>query len=285
MAASFGVIVQNLPRGSDRVLAVASLVSARSPDRWFRPRDVLSMFESLRLPPPGNLNQVLATLSGRDLVIRKARGGDWSITPHGERAVSTLIGEVDTQAVEAELIVLGGAEFDGVRHPLIPPKLAPLTYRPAIDAVLEANPFDRNVFLMTRFPPSDQPHHPLAVAIQTARTVVEEHGLVLHLASDRQADDRLFENVAGHMWAAKYGLAFLECLDDDGGQRELNDNVLIEVGAMMFSGRRCGLLKDPTAPVLPSDILAQIYKEVDFCEPAGVEAAIRAWVTEDLRLG
>jgi hypothetical protein len=285
MAVSFGVLVQNLEQRTDRVLAVASLVSARSQDHWFRPRDITSMFESLRLPPPGNVHQDLARLSGRALVVRRAAGGQWAITPHGEEATDALIGAIDPDAVEAELVVLGSAEFDGVRHPLIPPKLAPLDYRRAIDAVLEQNPFERNVFLMTRFPPNDQPDHPLARAIDTARSVVEQHGLILHLASDRQAGDRLFENVAGHMWAAKYGLAFLECLDSDEDDPQLNDNVLIEVGAMTFSGRRCGLLKDPTAPVLPTDIVAQIYKEVDLCDQNQVRDAVHAWLTEDLRIG
>jgi hypothetical protein len=284
VAISFGILVQNLPRRTDRVLAVASLVAARSDSHWFRPRDLLAMFEALRLPPPGNVSQDLTRLGAMDFVRRRDAEPPWALTPLGEEAVDALIGEIDPAAVEAELSILGSAEFDRVRHPLIPPELAPAAFRTAIDGVLEVSPFERNVFLMTRFPPDDDAEHPLSVAIEVARGVLEEHGLTPHMASDRQADDQLFGNVAAHMWAAKYGLAFLESLDTTADDRELNDNVLIEVGAMVFSGRRCGLLKDPTAPVLPTDVVAQIYKSVDLSDTDAVADAVRAWVRDDLRL-
>jgi len=284
MAISFGVLVQNLPSRRDRVLAVASLVAARSESDWFRPRDLLAMFELLRLPEPGNVSQDLARLAKDDLVRRRTPDPPWTLTPHGDEVIAALIGDIDPVTVEAELNVLGSAEFDQVRHPLIPPELAPAAFHTAIKGVLDVSPFERNVFLMTRFPPKDDPEHPLSLAIDIARDVLDQHGLTLHLASDRQADDQLFGNIAAYMWAAKYGLAFLESLDSAEEDRELNDNVLIEVGAMVFSGRRCGLLKDPTAPILPTDVVAQIYKDVDFSNTGEVEAAIQVWVRDDLRL-
>ena len=65
-----------------------------------------------------------------------------------------------------------------------------------------------------------------------AREVMKAHGLHLHLASDRAADDELFGNVAAHMWACKYGIALFETRFGS----EFNDNLQIEVGAMLMTG-------------------------------------------------
>jgi len=80
------------------------------------------------------------------------------------------------------------------------------------------------------------------------------------------------------MWACQYGIALFE----DRLERGLNKNMLIEVGAMLMTGRRCALLKDRTAPSMPRDFVGQIYKPVDFDEPAETRSVLDAWVTEDL---
>jgi hypothetical protein len=149
--------------------------------------------------------------------------------------------------------------------------------------VLDISPFERNVFLMTRFPPEEDAGHPLATVIATIRDVLGDHGLTLHMASDRQVDDQILGNVAAHMWGSKYGLALLETFDEP-ADGHLNDNVLIEIGAMLMTGRRCGLFKDARAPSLPRDFVAQIYKEIDISNPDDVEATTLGWLRDDLRL-
>jgi hypothetical protein len=242
------------------------------------------MFEALRVPEPGNLSEELSRL-GRDGLMRTRADRRWSVTPLGEEAVTTLIGELDVAAIEAELRTSGVAIFDHVEHPLIPPQLAPPRFRQAISRILAASPFERNVFMMSRFPPVGAgPEHPIAAAIEAVRGAVAQGGLTLHVASNRQADDQVLGNVGAHLWACKYGVALLEATDEDRNPGQLNDNVLIEVGAMLVSGRRCALLKDASAPSLPSDFVAEIYKGVDISDVDSVAGAIFDWVRLDLGL-
>jgi hypothetical protein len=286
MPAGFGLVVQRLPRLRDRVLAVGHLVGARAGDGWFSPGDIAKMFESLRLPSPGNISQELARLREEELVFRR-RSGSWSLTPTGDELVFTLVGEVDAAAVAAEMAAGGSARLAGAEHPLIPAEVAPLPFLPAVRRLLDISPFDRNVFCMTRFPKErDATDDPIAETIETLRKTLAKHGLAMHLASDRNADDQLFGNVAAHIWGCKYGIAILETrgTHEDGHAPQLNDNVLVEVGAMLVTGRRCGLIKDITAPNPPSDFVAHIYKKVDIADQAEVAALAKDWVTQDLRV-
>lgn len=136
---------------------------------------------------------------------------------------------------------------------------------------------------MTRFPsPGGELPDPLPEVIEVLRQVMDEHGLTLHVASDRQAEDDLLGNVGAYMWACQYGIGLLEDRHSEGS---LNDNVLIELGSMMMAGRRCAILKDESAPRPPTDLSGQIYKSVDFDDTAMVAAAAHLWVAEDLGLG
>lgn len=71
---------------------------------------------------------------------------------------------------------------------------------------------------------------------------------------------------------------------EDRATRGLNDNVLIELGSMMVTGRRCAILKDRTATGAPSDLTAQLYKRVDFDDLDGVAGAAHSWLSDGLGL-
>jgi hypothetical protein len=126
-----------------------------------------------------------------------------------------------------------------------------------------------------------EPDDPVARVMEVARDVCSAHELYLHVASDRRIDDDLLSNVAGYMWACKYGLALFETLVED----NLNRNVLIEVGSMLMTGRRCELLRDETAPPMPTDLIGQIRTDVDFSDLSAVRDRIHVWIAEDLGLG
>jgi hypothetical protein len=286
MARGFGLVVQRLARRRDRVLVIAHLVGEREGDGWFSPADIGNMFELLRLPSPGNISQELARLRDSELVFRRG-SSSWSLTPEGNEAVLDLVGAVDPAAVAAEITAGGSAQLAGAEHALIPVEVAPLPFLPAVRRLLNISPFERNVFCMTRFPrDSDSAADPIARAITTLRETLAHNGLVMHLASDRNADDQLFGNVAAHIWGCKYGIAILETRGTPDGHEtgQLNDNVLVEVGAMLVTGRRCALIKDSLAPDLPSDFVAQIYKEVDIDDQAALCDVATAWVTQDLQV-
>ncbi|MBJ7353472.1 MAG: hypothetical protein JHC98_01480 [Thermoleophilaceae bacterium] len=137
---------------------------------------------------------------------------------------------------------------------------------------------------MTRFPNAekeDELPDPVRAVIGSAREGLASHGLVLHLASDRTADDELFGNIAAHMWACKYGIGLFETRFG----AEFNDNLQIEVGAMLMTGRRVALLKDIDTPDMPTDFVGHIYKEVDFEDPDAVSRIAHGWAADDLGLG
>jgi hypothetical protein len=137
---------------------------------------------------------------------------------------------------------------------------------------------------MTRFPKDEKETEypdPVQGVIRIARDALARHGLHLHLASDRNVDDELFGNIAGHMWACKYGIGLFETRFGE----DYNDNLQIEVGGMLITGRRCALLRDRKTPSLPTDFIGQIYKQVDFDDLDVISAAVHLWAAEDLGLG
>ena len=144
--------------------------------------------------------------------------------------------------------------------------------------------FDTNVFCMTRFPRDAEDTaylDPVTEVILAARAALGQHGLTLQVANDRTLDEDLYGNIAAHMWACRYGIALFE----DRMRRGLNENMIIEIGSMVITGRRCALLKDVTIAKLPTDFSGQLYKSVDFGAIDGVAAMIHRWAADDLGLG
>jgi hypothetical protein len=274
--------VQGLSTGTDRVLVVGSLVAQRSDDLSFAPGDIARAFDAFRLPAPGNVSQTLSQLRVRELVVRR-RGGGWSLTPKGENHVTQLLGTLpvaETADASMGIAGSGAAELSSGRHAVIPPFFAPEKWSRAISRFLDRHPFDENVFCMTRFA-TNEPLDPVRDVIETTRAALDSHGLTLHLASDGNADDDLWSNVAAYLWACRYGVALFE----DRVGKGLNYNLVIEVGAMLATGRRCVLLKDKTQAALPTDLVGQIYRPVDFGDLDGVAAAAHDWAANDLGFG
>lgn len=265
------------------MLVVGALVERRVSDGWFAPGQVADMFEILRLPRPGNVSQALSQLLGSGMVVRRRSGGGWSLTPEGKVQIRGLLGELDVSALEAEIAEVGSAELQQAQLPLIPPELAPVRWAGPIARLLDEFPFENNVFCMTRFPREEEEEElpdPVQGVVQCAREVLGEHGLRVHLASDRQADDELFGNIAAHMWACRYGIGLFETRYGD----EFNDNLQIEVGAMLMTGRRVALLKDEGTPSMPTDFVGHIYKPVDFEDTDSVAKVLTHWARDDLGL-
>ena len=135
---------------------------------------------------------------------------------------------------------------------------------------------------MTRFPDAKAgTADPVGHALAVVREVCAEAGLEFHLASDRAIVDDLWDNVTAHMWACRYGVGLFE----DRVDRGLNHNLLIEVGAMIMSGRRCALLKDGSIEKMPTDFVGMIYKSVDLSAEETVAQVVKAWIGDDLRVG
>ena len=264
---------------------MAQIAGRQSEDGYFQPAALSQLFSTFRVPGPGNPSDTLCKLAADEFVVRRSSPRGWAVTPKGTRRVTSLMGTVDSAGVEARLTSRSGAEFGNARHTLLPPALAPVRWQAGIERMLARSDFDRNVFCMTRFPVrDDDPVHyldPISGAIEAVRCALGCHGLALHLASDRKIDDDLYGNVAAHMWACRFGIALFE-------QRihaHLNHNLVIEVGSMLMTGRRCELLRDRTVAAMPTDLVGQIYTPVDFDDAEGVGNAVHAWAARSLGLG
>lgn len=245
------------------------------------------MFEAFRVPTPSNISRELSRLRSHSpaLVTSRTASGRWSLTPAGKGVAEDTVGHLDSDQIEAELVSSNSADFAQVRHLVIPPMFAPPRWSLGISALLDRHPFETNVFLMTRYPGTrvDNSLDPIADAISVIRNELKNHGLTAHLASDRQAEDHLFGNIAAHIWACRYGIGLLE----DRVKEGINDNVILELGAMLMTGRRCALLKDKALDRenIPSDLVGHIYKSVDFDDLDSVRSAISKWATDDLGIG
>lgn len=271
--------VQDLPTGTDRVTVIAALVAQRSKDATFAPSEINKAFDAFRLPPPSNTSQSLSQLRTRGMAVKRSAGG-WSLTPRGEARVTALLGELPEASSPGMGLAAESAELGEGKNTVIPPFFAPARWSNEISRFLERHPFDENVFCMTRFPTVDA-LDPVRDVIATARAALKSHGMTLHLASDGSMHDDLWSNVAGYLWACRYGVALLENRVEKG----LNYNLVIEVGAMLATGRRCALLKDKTQDALPTDLVGQIYRSVDFDDPDQVNLAMHDWAANDLGFG
>jgi hypothetical protein len=285
---SVGVRVQHL-EDADQVLVLGRLAQSRSGNQVFKPADVHELFDEIGLPRPSNTSYFLKRL--RDDGFVTTADGAWRVTPRGRARALELVDDMDLAVLMTEadtgasLVSLGSTA-----HPLIPSWLAPPDLIRPIKHFLEEFPFEFNVFGMTRFPDSDEDSEevedPLAPAIEVVRKVTAEHGLTLHLASDRKIVDDLWPNVAAHIWSCKYGIAFFE----DRRERGINYNLSIEVGSCLVLGRRLAILKDKSIEVgqrverLPTDLTGKIYTQVDLDDLGTVQTALEDWYQRDLRL-
>lgn len=275
--------LQRIADAGNQVLVLGELAGLEKGDRWFYPNQVEALYQGLRIPPPGDVNRTLTRLKTKGLVIHDERRHAWALTPEGNARSHEIVSGVDAPDLRALLARAPGAELGKERQSTLPPTFAPSPWSEAITRLLAAFPFEANVFCMTRFPEEHAPDDAaLARAIDRARSALGDHGLTLHMASDRAIDDQLLGNVGAYMWACQYGVAFFE---RRGKEEVLNDNLLIEVGAMVMTGRRCALLRDVTAPDMPTDLIGQVYKRVDIDKSESVARAMHAWAANDLGLG
>ena len=278
----FPFAFQRFGKAADKVLLAAAIVGMRNGDGLFKPSELIGFFDALRVPRPTNIHRELKSLESVQLLRRI--GESWAITPVGRRTVEEQLLLFDSAELDAYLKGTPGSFLGNERHIVIPPELAPPKWIPAIERLLQKFPFETNVFLITRFPESvtDTSYlDPVRSAIPTVKEALHAHGLTLHLASDRQLDDDLLGNVAAHMWACQFGIGVLE----NRIGRGLNYNVMTEIGAMLMTGRRCALLKDKTIPSMPTDIVGQIYKEIDLDDVRSLSSVVHGWASEDLSLG
>jgi hypothetical protein len=263
--------------GPVQVLSVGALAALSAEDGFFTTRNVADLMSELRLPPIRNVSATLGRLREQKLVMQPNRNF-WALTPMGEARLETAAAGVSAQLLASDLGQDPGSDFGERHHTLIPPFLAPTGSAAGLSRILAVAPFEKNVMLVTRFPKS--PDDRFASLISELRDAVAKHGLVLQVASDRIAEDTLWSNVVTHMWASKYAIVLMDSLDG-----APNPNVLIEIGGMLMTGRRCAILRDKSVPRMPTDLVGHIYKPTDLDDHVASIRLVHQWIRDDLGLG
>ena len=274
--------VQNLDL-SKQCLVLGRLVEARTKSRRFAPADMTAVFDDLGLPRPSRMSNAFLALERLGLFSRtNGKGAVWRLTPRGRESSGRLVGDMDLRQLAAEAHEDRAPQLGEAAHPLIPPALAPPELLGPLTTFLRDHPFEANVFGMTRFPDEqdDEGTDPISNALETAKAVCSDYGLDFHLASDGALSDDLWTNVAGFMWASRYGIGFFENRRGKG----LNYNLTVEIGGMLMSGRRCALLRDSSIEGMPTDLVGRIYKPVDLDDADSVQQALVSWIEKDLGL-
>lgn len=264
-----------------QTLVLGHLAASRSSDGTFSPAAVSGLFHDFALPAPAKVTNVFSALTTKKLFAKQPTRGMYKVTPAGQEKVREQLSGLDMVALIAESASENAPVLGRTEHALVPVTLAPPALVEPLRHFLAEHPFETNVFGMTRFPDAKAgTADPVGRALAVTRDVCAESGLEFHLASDRAIVDDLWANVTAHMWACRYGVALFE----DRIDRGLNHNLLIEVGAMIMTGRRCALLKDGSIERMPTDFVGMIYKSVDLSVEETVAAAVRAWVEHDLSI-
>jgi hypothetical protein len=243
---------------------------------------VTQLFHDFALPGPAKIGNVFAALATKKYFTKQPGRASYKVTPTGQAKVGEQMTGLDLVALVAESAHENAPVLGHLEHALIPVHMAPPALVQPLRGFLADHPFDTNVFGMTRFPDAKAgTGDPVGRALSITKDICSEAGLEFHLASDRAIVDSLWDNVTAHMWACRYGVALFE----DRVERGLNHNLLIEVGAMIMSGRRVALLKDGSIEKLPTDFVGMIYKSVDLSAQETVAATVRAWIKDDLSVG
>lgn len=265
-----------------QALVLGQLAAGRSEVGAFSPAAVAEMFYDLGLPAPAKIANVFTALTTKEWFAKQPQRGAYKVTPAGQAKVRETMTGLDLVALVAESAHQNAPALGHTEHALVPVHMAPPALVQPLRAFLADHPFDTNVFGMTRFPDTKAgTADPVGQALAVVSEVCSESGLEFHLASDRAIVDDLWANVTAHMWACRYGVALFE----DRVDRGLNHNLLIEVGAMLMTGRRCALLKDGSIERMPTDFVGMIYKSVDLSAEDTVAATVRAWLKDDLGIG
>jgi hypothetical protein len=155
---------------------------------------------------------------------------------------------------------------------------------PNIRRFCDHSPFDRNVFIMMKFPDRTSmraSHLRLLNDIWEAiRGEAARYGLAAHRADRRSYHDQLWENVCVYIIGSKYGIAILE----DEVASELNPNVALEYGFMKALDHPVALLRSSTFQHGRADLSSKLVKEFDIVSgalrPRTLRAAASGWFDE-----
>ncbi|HKU73692.1 MAG TPA: hypothetical protein VJR02_07220 [Pyrinomonadaceae bacterium] len=151
-------------------------------------------------------------------------------------------------------------------------------HSPLLNQFHQIAPFDKSVFVMTKFPDPKKPaimDQQLADVIDAVRDAVKGCGYVARVASDNQYHGILWDNVELYLLGCVRGIAIVE----DKYLPELNPNVAMEWGWMRGMGRNVLYLVEKDFKKQRADWGGLIEAQFDWANPApDIKAGVEAWL-------
>jgi hypothetical protein len=151
-----------------------------------------------------------------------------------------------------------------------------------LDQFHQVAPFDKSVFVMTKFPDPKKPapvDAQLEAVIQAVRDAVQNCGCVPRIASDGQYHPILWDNVELYLLGCRRGIAIVE----DKYLPELNPNVAMEWGWMRGMGRNVLYLVEKDFKKQRADWGGLIESQFDWANPGpDIKAGVEAWLKQAL---
>jgi hypothetical protein len=153
-----------------------------------------------------------------------------------------------------------------------------LRHAPLLAQFHTVAPFDKSVFVMTKFPdpknPAPKDAH-LDAVIQAVRDAVKSRGYEARLAGDDQYHTLLWDNVELYLLGCRRGIAIVE----DKYLPELNPNVAMEWGWMRGMGRNVLYLVEKDFKKQRADWDGLLESPFDWADPGpGIQAGVEAWL-------
>jgi hypothetical protein len=152
--------------------------------------------------------------------------------------------------------------------------------------LLKDFPFEKNVFVMMKFPDKDNPSTEdklLDKIWDSINSTLNQSYGVRVLRADKKDYSQggwLWDNVCVYMESSKYGIAVLENLSSS----EFNPNVAIEFGYMKGLCRNVLLLKEKSFNNIRADLIGHMWKEFSAISESIIEvtvsAAIHSWAVD-----
>jgi CheY-like chemotaxis protein len=175
-----------------------------------------------------------------------------------------LIQEIEKYAPikERTIIIPGEGQFELIK-PLI-------GFKKEIESQLNRYPYNKNVFLMMKFRPSN---------IELSDFIIESlHEKGLRGVRADHEDWNLTRNVYNPiavLYCCKYGIALF---DEPEPNQAYSANVAYELGMMHYQNKDCLILKHATLPSVPFDLIKDLHVQYD--RDLTVRRIITSWIKQ-----
>lgn len=151
------------------------------------------------------------------------------------------------------------------KFPIIKPLIG---FKKEMQNRLKLFPYDRNVFLMMKFRPTNELVYPFI------KKNLENNGFNC-VRSDQRGWD-ITENVYNPiavLYCCKYGIALF---DEPEEGNNFSPNVAYELGMMQLQGKNCLVLRHKDLPEMPFDLIKDLYKR--YSKDLELEEIVLEWI-------